>query len=153
MMRGSGIRLMGESGDRRQEPGSRGVVEGWSVEWGGVVEWWRDSSPWHLGFLLVRIFHGRRDSSLGTSEFGCGFPDAFGPSSDPNQRCSMGKIRCFLPGQRRRQPQSNFFDEHLGGRGWGGELSLPLAALECDRLCLRRSDSSIVQFARRYGRD
>jgi hypothetical protein len=78
------------------------------------------SSNWHTGFLLVRISHGRRDSTLGTSEFGCGFPDAFGPSSDPNQGCSMGKIGCFLLGRRRGQPQSNFFNEHLGGWGWGG---------------------------------
>jgi hypothetical protein len=92
---------------RRQETGASGSGFGFL-------------DSWLLGFFLLRISHGRRDSTLGTSEFGCGFPDAFGPSSDPGQRRSMGKKRCFLSGQRWREPQSNFFSEHLGGWGGGG---------------------------------
>jgi hypothetical protein len=96
-----------EPGARSQEPGARSQEP-------------RVGFSWLLGFLLLRISYGRRDSTLGTSEFGCGFPDAFGPSSDPGQRRSMGKKRCFLSGQRWREPQSNFFSEHLGGWGGGG---------------------------------
>jgi hypothetical protein len=53
---------------------------------------------------------------------GAASPEAFGPSSDSNQGRPMGKIKCFLLGPRRRQPQSSFFNQHFGGWSWGGSF-------------------------------
>ena len=76
MMRGSGICLMFEAGGRKQETGGRS---------NGVVEWWSGAfDSLALGFLLVGISDGGRYSTFGTSEFGCDFPEASGPSSNSN---------------------------------------------------------------------
>ena len=57
---------------------------------------------------------------------------------------SLGTDRRFLPGQNRRQTQSDFSGKCIGswsGSGWPRLLS---AALECDQLYLWRSVSAVV---------
>jgi hypothetical protein len=84
-----------------------------------VVEWWS-------GAFVCLVLAGR-NLELGDATPTFGPPNSGAASPKPLDRLPIrtrdapkGKIGCFRLGLRRRQPQSNFFNQHFGGWSWGG---------------------------------